>query len=265
MKETLEELKGSMGGIIGSYVIGEGGKVLSQDVPEPIGENLDKVSLTLYHGTKVIKESNPIEKLTIDFESAKLISVDMDGRILVVIAEKNLNLAVFKLFSRMVISKLKEIPSDEVKPSVKKEEKVVEDEVPAQDSTVDPDYYIKPVCNFYDSLFSSASSKLLFLLGPGASKIFNKKLELIPKKHKKIFTNIEFGGDGKLNLTQLKENARQVSQDELITGLEYALLGMVDAVNETSGEKMRDKVLDEINKIKDQNKGKKWFKEVNIS
>lgn len=49
MQAILEELKGSMGGIVGSFVIGERGKVLAQDVPKSMSGELGKVSMTLHH------------------------------------------------------------------------------------------------------------------------------------------------------------------------------------------------------------------------
>ncbi|MFV1917692.1 MAG: hypothetical protein ACC618_04410 [Patescibacteria group bacterium] len=254
MQAILEELKGSMGGIIGSFVIGEGGTVIAQDVPQIMSKELGKVSMTLYHGTKVIKESHPVDKLTIDSESTKLISVDMGNRLLVVIAEKNVNIAIFKLFSNMIISKLKEIPSKEVKPPVQEKVKAAEDETPAKERPAAPDYDVEAVFTYYNTLFSKASSKLLLILGPGATKLFDKKLDQIPKKYQKIFTNVKFGSDGKLNLAKIKLNTRQVSKEELIAGLEEALSKMIEAVRETSGSKMGDKLLDEINKIKEENK-----------
>src|SRR3972149_4503868 len=91
MKDILVELKGSMGGIIGSFVIGGDGEVVAQDMPDLMAGSISKVSKTLHHVTNVIKATKSMDRLTVDSESAKLLSFPANDRLLVVIAEKNIN------------------------------------------------------------------------------------------------------------------------------------------------------------------------------
>ena len=110
MKAILEELNMGLSGIIGSFVIDEEGVVAAQDVPELIEGQLKQVSKTLSHANKVIKATRSLDKMTVDSENASLISIPVEGKILVVIVDKNINQPLFKLMSNMAISKIRQAP-----------------------------------------------------------------------------------------------------------------------------------------------------------
>lgn len=243
MKETLEELKESISGIVGSFVIDEKGGVAAQDVPELMAGSVSKVSKTLHHVINVIKATKPIENMIIDSDNAKVIVMSANGRMFVVIAEKSINLPLFKLMSNMAISKIKEAPKPvTVKPSMP--------EVSAAD-TAD----IGNICSLYNQMFEVVAKKLTIIFGPGAAKMFDEKLKDAREKHPKLLENVGFEATGKPEISKLTLNASKVPKDELIEGLEAILGGMLEAVKSTAGVKVAEKALNETKKIKEDHKG----------
>ncbi len=235
MKEILEELKGSISGVIGSFVVGEKGEVLAKDVPSIMAGPVDKVSKTLRHVTDVIKSTKSVDKIIVDSDNAKLISIPVEGRIVGVIAEKNINQPLFKLMSNMAIAKIKEAPAPEAAPKA-----------PAFDST--------GVCDVYEKIFEAAAKRLTNIIGPKSALHFSEGAEQIRSSYPNLFKEIEFGRDGKPDMAVIRERARKFSEkDALIDALDELLLSMLDTVKKISGAKQEQKAMDEIQKIRTEN------------
>jgi len=242
MKVILEELKKSMGGIIGSFVIGEGGVLEAQDVPEVMHGHTETVSRTIYHTIHAMEEAKSVERMTVDSENAKLVVLPADGRLLVVIGEKNLNLPLFKLISSMIVSKIREEPVAEAR--------AVAEEKPAPQPAPDAER----ICRLYDGMFEIAAKKLLLILGPGAGRLFAEKAGGVMRKYGALFEGVGFGRDGKPEIEKILKNAAGVSREELIEGLEGLLEAMLEGVMATAGARVADKARVEINTIKEENK-----------
>jgi len=232
MKEILSELKGSMKGIIGAFVVGEDGDIIAQDVPELMNEAVGKVSKTLHHVTNVIKSTKSVDKLTVDSDNAKLISIPVDGRILVVITEKGINQPLFKLMSNMALSKIKSAPAAPAKP-----------EAPSFDSG--------KICDLYAQLYGAAGKRLANIIGPKCASIFAQGAEGVEKAYPELLEGLSFGSTGIPDMIRIREKARQFSSKEkLIEALDELLLSMLDSVRKTAGPKQEQKALDEIEKLK---------------
>jgi predicted regulator of Ras-like GTPase activity (Roadblock/LC7/MglB family) len=232
MKEILEELKGSMGGVIGSFVINGKGDVAANDMPELMGGVINKVSKTMHHVTSVIKATRSVDKITVDSDSAKLISIPTDGKILVVLAEKNINQPLFKLMSNMAVQKVKESPEVSIAPK-------------------EPEFNVDKIANHYDLLYGAAAKRLANIIGPKSGQIFNEGSDHVKNSYPKLLSGIIFGRDGKPDIEKIKENAAQIpKKDELLEGLDELLLSMLDSVKKTAGAKQEQKAMDEIQKIK---------------
>jgi predicted regulator of Ras-like GTPase activity (Roadblock/LC7/MglB family) len=232
MKDVLEELKGSISGVIGSFVIGEKGEVAGQDVPELMSGSIDKVSKTLHHVTNVITSTKPVDKMTIDSETAKLIILPANGRLLVVVAEKSINLPLFKLMSNMATSKIKEAPAAEEKPK-------------------EPEVDFGQICDVYDGLFGAAAKRLANIIGPKAATHFSEGAEEVIKKYPGVFGEVTFAKTGKPDIIKIRENTANVSnKDEFMDALDELLLSMLDSVKKTAGAIQEQKAMDEIQDIR---------------
>ncbi|RMF91321.1 MAG: hypothetical protein D6733_01515 [Methanobacteriota archaeon] len=245
MKDTLEELRGSMGGILGSFVIGGQGGVDAEDVPEIMGGALPRVSKTIYHVLEAIGATKKLEKMTVDSENGKLIVIPAGERILVVIAEKSINVPLLRLMSNMAVSKIKAAPAVEA-PKAAEEKK--EEAPPAESAEAER------ILDVYGRMYEVTAKKITFILGPGAAKLFEERIEGVRGKHPALLKGVSVGGDGRPDMARLKENAKGLSRDELVAGLEDVLAAMVDAVGSTAGGKVAEKTLTEIAKIKEENK-----------
>ncbi len=239
MKATLQELNKSMGGIIGSFVISENGNVLASELPEIMSVSLTNVSSTLHHVVNVIKTNRTVEKITVDSDSAKVIATPVDGRILVVITEKGINLPLFKLMSNMAVSKLKGAPGQ-----------AAAAEVEQTKVSVDPD----KLCDIYGQMFKAAAANLAVMLGPAIANKFEAELKDKKLKYSALLGDVGFNGSGQPNLSKLKLNARNVSKDELLAGLDDLLASMMEVVTTTAGPKITERAQLEIYKIKEKYK-----------
>lgn len=292
MKGILEELKGSVSGVIGSFVIDVNGRVPIQDMPDSLSEQTNKVSNTLHHVMNVIKSTKPADKISIDSNGGKVFVVVLGDNILVVVTEKTINKPLFNLMFNMAVSKLKEvtiepvIPEEKVvpeKPSPVQEEKTVPEksepvkaapekpepvqktptEKPAPTKSKPAKKESKPVAgddideifNVYDKLFDAVAKKITIMFGPGAAQIFEKNLDSVKSNYGELLEDVNFGNDGKPNMTKLKLNAQKQKRDKAVQGLEAILESMVEAVKNTSGAKVADRAKAEIHVIKDENKG----------
>jgi predicted regulator of Ras-like GTPase activity (Roadblock/LC7/MglB family) len=109
MKEVLEDLKKNVDGIIGSFIIDKNGVVSAQNVPELMTEPIKSVSKTLHQFISVIKATRSVDKLTLDSDNAKLVTIISDGKLLVAITEKDISQRLFKIMSNLAVSELKEL------------------------------------------------------------------------------------------------------------------------------------------------------------
>jgi predicted regulator of Ras-like GTPase activity (Roadblock/LC7/MglB family) len=232
MKEILEELKGSMGGIVGSFVVTENGDVASQDVPELMEEPIIRVSRTMHHVIKVIKATRSVDKLTVDSENAQLISIPTNNRILAVIAEKNINQPLFKLMSNMAAAQIKDSPTQSPPPK-------------------EPEFNGTKICELYDELFGAAAKRLVNIIGPKSAVHFNEGAEEVLRSHPNMFNGIRFGPSGKPDIAMIKENCSKITDKaELIRALDKLLYSMLETVKRVAGAKQEQKAMDEIQIIK---------------
>ena len=231
MKDILVELKGSMGGIIGSFVIGGDGEVVAQDMPDLMAGAISKVSKTLHHVTNVIKATKSMDRLTVDSETAKLLSFPANDRLLVVIAEKNINQPLFKLMSNMAVSKIREAKTP-----------------PAPKAAA---FDAGKVCDFYDPLYGAAAKRLANIIGPKCGVMFNEGAAGVKGRYQALFEGLHFGPNGKPDMLKIRENAKKMkTKDELLDALDELLLSMLDSVKKTAGAKQEQKAMDEIQQIK---------------
>jgi predicted regulator of Ras-like GTPase activity (Roadblock/LC7/MglB family) len=232
MKEILEELKGSMGGIVGSFIVTENGDVANQDVPELMEEPIIRVSKTLHHVIKVIRATRSVHKLTVDSENALLISIPADSRILVVIAEKDINQPLFKLMSNMAAAKVKDAPTPPPAPK-------------------EPEFNGGKICDLYDALFGAAAKRLANIIGPKSAVHFNEGADEVLRSHPSVFNGIRFGPNGKPEISMIRENCSKITDKaELIKALDKMLYSMLETVKRVAGPKQEQKATDEIQKIK---------------
>ncbi len=134
MKDVLFELNKSVNGVIGSFIIDENGEIAAIAAPELMVGPIKKVSKTLHRFTKIIKTTRSVDKLSLDAENARLISIKANGRLLVVIAEKRMNKSIFNIMSYLAVAEIKDMP-----PKMPEAGKpIAEEPVVVQDSEVRP-------------------------------------------------------------------------------------------------------------------------------
>ncbi len=237
MKSTLEELKKIMSGIEGSFIIDETGEVMFHDLPEDMEKNAGRISKLFYYVVSVMKASKVFDRVIIDSDARKFIAMLARERILVVIADRDVNLPLLKLVSNIAVSKLKE---DQVAPSPKRKmngEKINE------------------ICNIYDELFTAAANRLKEIFGSDAAQMFEKNLSDVREGHPKLLSGVGFAPDGRPKMARLKLNSNDVTEEELKSGLEDLLVSMLETMKDTAGPVIADKSINEIIKIKEENKG----------
>jgi predicted regulator of Ras-like GTPase activity (Roadblock/LC7/MglB family) len=230
MKEVLQELKGSMNGIVGSFIISEEGEVEAMDVPEIMEEPISKVAKTLHHVSNVIKSTKTVDKLTVDSKDLSLISIPAEKRILVVVTEKNINRPLFKLISNMAITKVKKAP--------------MTPKAPPLDTG--------KICDLYDRLFGAAAKRLANIIGPKSATHFEAGAEEIKKSYPDLLGGLKFGSTGKPDMIEIRENARKIShKKEILEPFDKLLFSMLETVRNVAGSKQVEKANEEIEKIRD--------------
>jgi predicted regulator of Ras-like GTPase activity (Roadblock/LC7/MglB family) len=230
MKEILEELKHSMSGIVGSFVVGKDGEVIANDVPDLMNDPVNRVSKTLQHVTSVIKATRSVDRLTVDSESAKFISIPVGEKMLVVIAEKNINLPLFKLMTNMASTKLKDAPTPPKEPS----------------------FDAGKICDLYDQLYGAAAKRLANIIGQKSATHFDEGSTAVKISYPNLFNGIRFDPTGKPDIIVIRENAIKItSKDDLTRALDELLESMLDSVQRVAGPKQRQRALEEISKIKE--------------
>lgn len=232
MEETLKELKENLTGIIGCFVIDENKNVIAHDMPELMTEPINRVSKPLNYIVNVIKSAKSFDRIIVDSECAKLIVMPANGRMLVVIAERGINLPLFRLLSNVTISKIKEVPV-----------------VAAKQEVPDPDF--DKIYGLYDTLFGVAAEKLTVFYGPGAAQKFDERLKDARDKHQNLLVDVGFGEDGKPEIAKLRMNGRGVPREELIAGLEDILLAMIETVKSYVGQSIADEVINDMIKMRE--------------
>jgi predicted regulator of Ras-like GTPase activity (Roadblock/LC7/MglB family) len=237
MKATLEELKEIMNGIIGSFIVDEEGDVAAFDLPQLLEEKAKKISKLIFYVINIIKASRPFERIIIDSENVKIIAILSKGRILVVVADKNINLPLLKLVSNITVSKLK----DDRKAAESPRELAIAD--------------VNRICNFYDELYGLVAKNLFDVFGPESAQMFEGKVVSVREDHSQLLENLSFGTDGKPKISKLKLNSSGMTKDELLTGLEDILVSMLEALKDNAGPMIADKAIDKIIKIKEEHKG----------
>ncbi|GBE18048.1 hypothetical protein BMS3Abin16_00639 [archaeon BMS3Abin16] len=237
MKEILLELRESMSGVVGSFVLDEEGEIISQDMPELLEGPASKVSKSLHHVTNVIRATRSVDKLTVDSENAKFISLPAGDKVLVVVAEKTINQPLFQLMSNMAGEKLKKAKTPA--PAPRKDEASWDE-----------------IITFYDQLFGEAAKRLANIIGPKSATHFYEGSEAVRNSHPLLFANLGFGPNGKPDVTAIRKNAENLgSTEELTKGVEEMLESMLETVEQVAGKKQRERALEEIDRIRE-NKGK---------
>jgi predicted regulator of Ras-like GTPase activity (Roadblock/LC7/MglB family) len=232
MKEILVELKASMHGIIGSFVVGEDGEVIAKDVPDLMDGHVNKMSKTLQHVISIIQTTRSVHQLTVDSARVKLISLPSNGRTLTVIAEQNINWPLFNLMSDMAITKIRAAP-----------------EAPAV--PIAPTFDVGKVCQLYDQLYGAAAKRLANIIGPKSASHFKEGAEAVKMSYPHLFGLLSFDSFGKPDMIKIQESASSIpTKDELIEALDKLLLSMLDTVKKVAGEKQEQKAYYEIQQIK---------------
>jgi predicted regulator of Ras-like GTPase activity (Roadblock/LC7/MglB family) len=232
MKETLEELKEILREIIGAFVINSDGNVVSYDLPKKIAEQVNKLSKLIYYVVGVMNATRPFERVIIDLGNVKMIAVFADDLILVVMAEKKINLPLFKLVSNLTVTRIKKDRKGKSTRSASPEE-------------------LTEICDTYDLLFGIVAEKLIDVFGEDSVSMFHDNFEIVKEDHPKLLENVRFGKEGKPKVSNIKMNAVKVSKDELISGLEDILVSMLETLKSTAGNKIADNAIDEIIGIKE--------------
>ncbi|RMF89162.1 MAG: hypothetical protein D6733_06895 [Methanobacteriota archaeon] len=237
MKDVLDDLKDNLAGVVGYFVIDENRDVLVHDVPELMVEAVEKAAKRLHYVIDVLQSTKPFDRVIIDSENIKLIAIMAGKRILVVLAEKEVNLPLLKLLAKAVVPKIKEAPV-EVRPMA--------DHRPASG-----EFSVDKVLRLYDALYGIAAEKLTMFYGESAVAMFEECLEGIREKHPKVLGDVGFLKDGKPDMERLKAASGAVSGEELIGGLEELLLAMLEAVKANVGPSISDEAIDEIIKTRE--------------
>lgn len=239
MKDTLDELRGSMSGILGAFVIDETGAVAAESMPDIMKGASSKVSRAIKHVIDVIKATKTLDRITVDGENGKFILMTADGRVLVVLTQKEINLALFKLMSNMAAVKIKEakaVAAAKPKGALSRNE-------------------IEAVCSAYDEIFSTIARRLANVIGPKAASLFETGTTGTRRTHSGIYIDVKFDTAGKPDLKRIKENAASVSRAELLLGLEELASSMIEIVKANAGSTMADKARDEADKLREKYHG----------
>jgi len=235
LKAALEELKNIMTGIRGSFVIDEKGAVGAEDLPADLSEKAAKISKLLYYVSDVMKSTREYERIIVDSEDMKLVAMTVNSRLLVIVADKNINLPLLKLVSRAAISKVK---SERLQPRV---------------ARIDPAKAAQ-IIERYHRLFSVPADKLTEIFQIQAAPMFNSKFYEMREDHPILLKSVGFQDDGLPEMKRLKSNSMLVSNDELLAGLEDILVSMLETLKDTAGGNIADKAIDEIIQIKEDQK-----------
>ncbi|GBE56401.1 MAG TPA: hypothetical protein ENH13_00580 [Euryarchaeota archaeon] len=235
MKAALEELKNIMTGIRGSFVIDEKGLIGAEDLPMELSKKAAKISKLLYYVSDVMKSTREFERIIVDSEDMKLVVMTVNSRLLVVVADKNINLPLLKLVSRAAISKVKRV---RLAPRVER---------------IDP-VKAERIIERYNKLFNVAAEKLTGIFESQAAPMFNSKFYEVREDHPVLLKSVGFQDDGLPEMNRLKSNAKLVSYDELVAGLEDILVSMLETLKDTAGSNIADKAIDEIIQIKEAQK-----------
>jgi predicted regulator of Ras-like GTPase activity (Roadblock/LC7/MglB family) len=231
IKDVLRDLRESMTGIIGSFIMSDAGEVESEDVPELMADPIEKVSKTLHHVIRVIQATRDVEKLTVDSETVRIISLPADGRMLGVVTEKNINQPLFKLMSNMAVAKIKETPK--------------------QPTSKAPEFDVEEICEHYNQLFAAAAKRLANIIGPKSAYHFSEGAQKVRKSYPNLFNGIVFDSKGMPDMAMLREKSREISEkEELVLAFDEMLLSMLDTVKKIAGPKQEQKAMDEVQKIK---------------
>jgi len=232
MKDILDELRGSMPGILGAFVIDEGGAVAADSMPDIMKGTPLKVGKPIKHVVDVIKATKTLEKLTVDGENGKLILMTANGRVLVVLAQKEVNIALFKLMSNMAVAKIKEAKAVAAKPKGALSVSEVE-----------------AICNAYDEMFGAVARRLANFIGPKAASLFESGTANTRRAHSNVFIDVRFDASGKPDIKRTKENAVSVSKAELLLSLEELVSGMIEVVRVNTGQPLAEKAKEEVSKL----------------
>jgi len=235
MKETLEELRGIMNGVIGGFVIDETGKLAAQDLPKSYVGRARRSSKILYYVASVMKATRPFERVLIDAGNLKIVVMLAGDMILVVLAERDVNLPLLKLVSNMALARLR----GERRAAVAESERLSQAEV-------------NRICNFYDGLYSLVAGRLIEIFGEEAAEMFAVKAREVREEHPKLFSNLDFSRNGTPRLSRLKLTAGAFTREELVAGLEDLLVSMLETLKSTAGPMVADKTIDEIIRVKEE-------------
>jgi predicted regulator of Ras-like GTPase activity (Roadblock/LC7/MglB family) len=240
MISTLDELKKIMSGIVGSFVIDEAGEVAAQSLPKKMEGNVQKMSKLIYLVINVMKATRPFDRVIMDSGDLKIIAMMTDGRILVVIAEKDTNLPLLKLVSNITLSRLRgAMGVSWSKKRVSSEE-------------------VNSLVNFYDTLYGVAAKKLYDIFGADSALMFDKRLKELKDEHSKLLAHVGFGLDGKPRISKLKLNAHSLTKSEIKSGLEDVLVSMLETIKDNAGPMIADKAIDEIIRLKEGRRRGLW-------
>jgi len=237
MKEILDEFRGSMAGILGAFVIDETGAVVAESMPDIMKGASSKVSRAVKHVVDVIKATKPLERITVDGENGKFILMNANGRILVVLTQKDVNLALFKLMGNMAAVKIKEAKA-----------------VPAAAAKAKGALSageIGAICSAYDDIFSTVARRLANVIGPKAASLFESGTTAVRRAHAGVYIDVKFDPTGKPNMLKIKENAASSSKAELLLSLEELAASMVEVVRANAGSTMAEKARDEVEKLRE--------------
>ena len=230
MKEILDEFKQSMSGIIGAFVIDSKGNVVASNMPEIMEDACKKVGKTIKNVVDVIRATKSFDRISIEAENGKFFIMNADGKVLVALTEKNINPALFKLMSNMAIVKVKEAKIEEKK------------------ELSDAD--LESIRNVYDEIFSAIAKRLANIIGPKAAALFEKGTADVRKTHAKLFFDVKFAADGKPDIAKIKENAKGLSKNDLVSGLNELAEAMISIVSANAGKGMAEKARNDFESLK---------------
>lgn len=221
MKEILDEFKQSMSGIIGAFILDNNGNVIASSMPEIMEDACKKVGKTIKNVVDVIRATKSFERMSIEAENGKFFIMHADGKVLVALTEKNINLALFKLMSNMAIVKVKETKIEEKK------------EISQAD--------IESISSVYDEIFAAIARRLANVIGPKAASLFETGTSDVRRKHSNLFFDVKFSSDGKPDMAKIKANVKNISKYEFISALDELADAMISTVSANAGKVMAEK------------------------
>lgn len=230
MKEILDEFKQGMSGIIGAFVIDSNGNVVASNMPEIMEDACKKVGKTIKNVVDVIRATKSFDRISVEAENGKFFIMNANGKVLVALTEKNINPALFKLMSNMAIVKVKEAKIEEKK------------ELSEAD--------VESICNVYDEIFSAIAKRLANVIGPKAASFFEKGTADVRRNRAKLFFDVKFAADGKPDIAKIKENAKGLSKNELVSGLNELGEAMISVVSANAGKVMAEKAKSDFESLK---------------